>query len=45
MDVRRKVYVFRKERIQVICNELLKLSKVQEVDITDWKVKEVHIKL
>lgn len=30
---------FRKERIQVICNELLKLSKVQEVDITDWKVK------
>ncbi len=31
---------FRKERVQVICDELLKLSKVQSIEITDWKIKK-----
>lgn len=32
--------VFKKERIQVICNELLRLSKVRNVAIEQWQVKK-----
>ncbi|HHU78029.1 MAG TPA: alpha-mannosidase [Clostridiales bacterium] len=32
--------IYRKERVQVIADNLRKLSRVQQIDITDWKIKK-----
>ncbi len=32
--------IFAKERVQVICDQLKKFSKIQKVELTQWQVKE-----
>lgn len=32
--------IFAKERVQVICDQLKKFSKIQKVELTHWQVKE-----